>query len=358
MAYQLLASHFRADPKEKLKFHCLLEPCGKPEILVSVSNKSSNLKRHLQVHHKLIYENKFLNSADFELQRLKLLQSCVELVTVNGRPLTALDDSGFQKSIEFQLNYLAQNGCSLTVNSKTIRPYIERAGDAVRKKIKIDLKNRFISVMADVCTKNHRAVLGINAQYYSDGKIQMRTLGMIEMHMRHTGENIKDMIQELLSSYDVSMDQVHAYTTDNATVMLLSGKLLNAAAVEEYSDGEYDFDPDGKFAEIMKNLAEVIGLQYSNILLPSVTGIGCAAHALHTLILDALKDTDELALIGEVRKIMIELRGQIYMIELEARGAKLPFLDVLTRWNSIYAMVNTQFQFYLKRKLKPFESEI
>lgn len=340
MAYQLLASHFRAEPNEKLKFRCLIDPCGKPEVFVSVSNKSSNLKRHLQVHHKQLYENKFLDLADYELQRLKLIQSCVELVTVNGRPLLALEDSGFQKSIEFQLNHLAQNGCSLTVNSKTVRPYIERAGDAMRKKIKIDLKNRFISVMADICTKNHRAVLGINAQYYSAGKIQMRTLGMIEMHMRHTGENIKDLIMQLLSSYDVSMGQVYAYTTDHALAMLLSAKLLNAAAIEEFLDGEYDFDPDGKFAEIMKNLAQVIGLQYSNILLPSVSGIGCAAHALHTMILDALEKTIESSLIAEVRTIMIELRNQINMIDLEARGTKLPFLDVLTRWNSIYAMVN------------------
>lgn len=170
----------------------------------------------------------------------------------------------------------------------------------------------------------------------------LRTIGMIEMHFRHNGENIRDLIMLVLSSYDVSMDQVYAYTTDNALAMLLSAKLLDNAANEfdeQLNEEDYDFDRNGRFAEIMKELSDLIGIAHSSLQLPSITGIGCAAHILQLIIHAALKNTHELTLINKIRGIMKELRNQIYMIEIEARGAKLPLLDGLTRWNSIYIMV-------------------
>lgn len=319
----------------------MIDSCKKP-VTVSKSNRSHNLKRHLQTIHKELYENLFLNLPNHESQRLKLIQSCVEIVTVNGRPLIALEDTGFQKSMEFQLKYLAQNGCPLTVNSKNIKPYIERIADAVRERIKTELSCRLLSVTADIATKNHRAVLGINVQYYSEGKIILRTVGMIEMHLRHSGENIKELITQLLSSYNVSMDQIHSYTTDNAPNIISSGALLNEAA-EEYNEQlnieDFEFNPDGKFAEIFKNLSDLLGRDFAGIQLPSITGIGCAAHILQLIIHEALDKTHEQTIINNVRDIMKELRSQVNMIEIEARGAKLPILDGLTRWNSTYLMV-------------------
>lgn len=338
MAYLLIAAKFKIDLNDKFKYYCLEESCEKL-VKVSKSNKSHNLKRHLEIHHPHIYSSIFSGVNKYEVLRLKLLQSCVELVTVNGRPLIALEDTGFQKSIEFQLDELAAHGVKLTVNRSTIKPYIQRIADAVRENMKIDLKNRWITLMADICTKNHRAVLGINAQYYSDGKIILRSIGMIEMHMRHTGENIKDLIVLLLKSYDVSMDQVYSFTSDNAAAMLRGAKLLSAEVDEQLREDDDDFDPSGNFARIMKELSDMMGKVYLSAQLPSVIGIGCAAHILQTLIHDALAKTYELTMISKVREIMILLRNQIYMIEIEARGAKLPILDGLTRWNSIYLMV-------------------
>lgn len=344
MAYQLILSNFRADPVEKLKYFCIIDSCKKP-VTVSKSNKSHNLKRHLQTIHKELYEKLFLNLPTHKVQRLKLIQSCAEMVTVNGRPLIALEDTGYQKSIAFQLNYLAQNGCPLTVNSRNIKPYIERIADAVREKIKTELSNRLLSVMADIATKNHRAVLAINVQYYSEGQIILRQIGMIEMHLRHSGENIKDLITQLLSSYNISMDQIHSYTTDNGANIVASGGWLNKEA-EQYNEQinieEFESNADGKFAEILKNLSDLLGRDFVGIQLPSITGIGCAAHILQLIIHEALKDTCEQTIINNVREVMKELRNQVNMIEIEARGAKLPILDVITRWNSIYLMVRIE----------------
>lgn len=166
MAYQSILANFRIDPIDKLKYYCLVESCAK-QVMISKSNKSNNFKRHLLQHHKEIHDGTCVDLVDYEIQRLKLIQSGVELVTVNGRPLIALEDTVYQKSIEFQLKYLAQHGCKLTMNAKNIKPYISHIADGIRQKLKIELNNRFISVMTDIATKNHRAVLGINVQYHT-----------------------------------------------------------------------------------------------------------------------------------------------------------------------------------------------
>lgn len=346
MSYLLLVANFRRDPVDKLKFFCLIESCKK-EVLTSKSNKSSNLKRHLEKNHAELYEKTLFGLAEYEVQRLKLLQACVELVTINGRPLIALEDSGFQKSIAFQLNHLAQHGCKLLVSRSTIKPYIERTAVSLREKLKAELKNRTLSIMTDIVTKNHRGILGINAQYYSEGKIHLRTLGMVQMHVRHNAENIRDLIVECLRSYAISMDQVYSYTSDNAANMIASHDRMRIAAIDSteeesttMNENDFDLEFSGSFTKTVRALAELIN-EYSALQLPSITGIGCAAHILQTIIFDALKGTEDKVLINKVRAIVITLRGQVYMIELGARGAKLPIIDSLTRWNSIYFMVSS-----------------
>lgn len=344
MSYQLLLTKFEQNPTNTLKYRCLIDSC-KQEVAVSKSNKTFNLKRHLKNNHNDLFESTFIGRANYEAQRLKLLQSCVELVTVNGRPLIALEDSGFQKSIEFQLNYLAQHGCKLTISRRNIKPYIERTAGSIRERLKTELKNRPLSIMTDIVTKNHRGILGINAQYYSEGKIYLRTLGMVEMHVRHNAENIRDLIVECLASYAISMDQVYAYTSDNAPVMLASHNRMRDAAdalgeEEDTNEDDFDLDLSGSFAKTVKALSDLISAEYATLQLPSITGIGCAAHILQIIIQDVLEKSAEEILVNKVRAIMITLRSQVCMIELAARGAKLPIIDVLTRWNSIYFMVS------------------
>lgn len=47
-----------------------------------------------------------------------IINACVELVTVNGRPYSLMDDTGFKKLLEPVLNGLKKN---ITINSNTIK---------------------------------------------------------------------------------------------------------------------------------------------------------------------------------------------------------------------------------------------
>jgi bifunctional polynucleotide phosphatase/kinase len=78
------------------------------------TNHNGNLERHLQTCHKEIYENllksrmdsesaekdKSVKKIKIEMDSSTLLNACVEMVTVNGRPFTSMSDSGFRKIID------------------------------------------------------------------------------------------------------------------------------------------------------------------------------------------------------------------------------------------------------------------
>lgn len=341
----LILGNFHPDTEDvsNLKYYCDVPNCGS-KISNSRSNKIGNLKRHLKTNHPEIFKIiEGTKNNHFEIKRLKLIQSCVELVTVNGRPFSLLDDSGFQNSIQSVLTELEEAGCKLTVNSSTIGSYIERVGNLIREKITNDLKNRLINVMADIATKHHRSFLAINVQYYNEGKIILRTIGMVEMHVRHSGAAIRDLIVENLKSYGVTMDQIHSFTSDNGPNILSAARLLDEVAKDDdLSYDENDFFRDNqsdRTAEIAKALSQLLSASYAELHLQSVTGINCAAHSLQLAVNEGLEASDATALIYKCREKIKKLRNQVYLIEFRNRGAKYPILDVETRWSSCYLMV-------------------
>lgn len=342
----LILGNFHSDPQDEsnFKYYCDVPQCGS-KIATSRSNKIGNLKRHLKTHHPEIYRIiEGTKTNHFEIKRLKLIQSCVELVTVNGRPYNLLDDSGFHGAIESILTELEEAGCKLTMNSFTIGSYIERVGKLIREKITNDLKNRLINVMADIATKHHRSFLAINVQYYHEGKIILRTIGMVEMHIRHSGAAIKDLIVENLKLYGVTMDQIHSFTSDNGANIISAARLLDDAAKddEDLNYDENDFFRDNQFdrtGEIGKTVSELLCAAYTGLQLQSVTGIKCAAHSLQLAVNEGLEESDAAAIIFKCREKIKKLRNQVYLIEFRNRGAKYPIIDVETRWSSCYLMV-------------------
>ncbi len=63
-------------------------------------------------------------------------------------------------------------------------------------------------------------MLGLNVPFIQDGRLILRTLGMREIYVRHTGQNLKDTVMEILASYGITRDQILSVTTDNGRNML------------------------------------------------------------------------------------------------------------------------------------------
>lgn len=164
-------SFFDIIPEEKEHYNCKL--CNTKKKW----QKKANLVQHLFACHRKEHDEHILEQVDpiaAEEMQLKLLQCMVEKVTINGRPFASLNDSGYVKSIEDKLNVLEKTGCEIKLRDKKysqIKKYISDTSNKICEKIKAEVSGRYASLMLDVATKNHKAILGINIRYIIDDKL-------------------------------------------------------------------------------------------------------------------------------------------------------------------------------------------
>ncbi|KAF2892165.1 hypothetical protein ILUMI_14008 [Ignelater luminosus] len=145
-----------------------------------------------------------------------------------------------------------------------------------------------LSLKIDAATRMDRSFLGINVQYIDmeKQKIILKTLALKEIFVRHTAENLKQIVAEVLDSYKIKRQQIYTFTTDN--------------------------------------------------------GMRCAAHTLQLAVEDALnKDETANALISKARSVVNVLRTPTYTVLLKREKLRKPVIDVVTRWHSKMSMFST-----------------
>lgn len=126
-------------------------------------------------------------------------QCALELVTVDGYPMSLLDKPAFRYLIQSKLNNLANNGHHITINRSLIVNNIEETSDAVRREIMNELKSvHLISLMMDISTKMTLSVLGLIVSFTKDDEVVHRLLGVIPINKRHTGDNIAELVVRIL----------------------------------------------------------------------------------------------------------------------------------------------------------------
>jgi hypothetical protein len=113
-----------------------------------------------------------------------LIEACINLVAVNGRPFEMMKDEGCQMIIDPIIKAIDKNAA---IYSKNIRDLTETYGKMRRKEILTLLKSKLLSKKFDCCTRLDRLMLGLNVQFIQDGRLILRNLGMREIYVRHAG---------------------------------------------------------------------------------------------------------------------------------------------------------------------------
>ena len=103
------------------------------------------------------------------------------MVTVNGRPFKIVEDLGFRKLLNPISQALSDSGNKICVNAETIREEVVMLASKIKKEIKEDIPEKFISLKIDIATRMDRAILGINIQLIKNGKLTLRTIAMKEL---------------------------------------------------------------------------------------------------------------------------------------------------------------------------------
>lgn len=179
----------------------------------------TNLCSHLKTTHWKVYaEIVGIIEEPVEIKRLRLLQNCVSIIALGGRPFAALRDFGFQQIIENHLKELEIAGCPIDLKNPgqyDVHKQLHEAAELVRDEISAAIKNRPISVQLDIGTRLGRSVFGIDVQYIPNSSVVIHNIGMIVMEKSRTGEYLLDRYRSCLKRYNIERKQIVSITGDN-----------------------------------------------------------------------------------------------------------------------------------------------
>lgn len=381
------------------KYKCNIANCGS---IIKAENLSG-LVSHIKHVHESLYRAEInpeiLDEKTIALKKLKFIQDCTEVVTVNGRSFSHLADSGLHGMANESIRILKENKAGIDLSGKftEVKNYIAVVSKKIEDVIKAEAKNRFVSLMCDAGSKNGMSILSMCIQYPIDGVITIRNIGMVRMLKRHRSSYIKELVMNQLALFEIDKLQVIAFTTDNASNMKATVKLFDDD-VEAHMEEEDAEEENGTVHEIIQNhqfdgnvgnftlatINDIIrqydtddndngatgadeGLmlflndEYSlNDAIESlqseiknttinVNDVPCSAHTLQLAVNEAL----DLPIVKTItllcRTAAKLLRRETYVYDLNDVAIKIKIvrMDCQTRWNSTYRMVRVKIIFNL-----------
>lgn len=350
-------------------------------------SKEWNLAQHLRKCHLEIYEELVGQRDTPEVMRLKFMQNCVEIVSVNGRPSSSLLDSGFQRIVKSKLDELRTAGCPVNIshpNLMEVKSHLEKTAQQIQYEITKETQNKPLSLMVDIVTRQRRSICGFSVQYNLNGELKIRSVGMVELLKSHTGKYIAEVIIARLKDFGIKLKQIVTITTDNGSNVLKmvrdvndhlqieinrANQIVSDDRPESNEPEIVNQDTDSLIERLLSNEREIteyafqqlfqevdFNQDYSTILsvmtaefssyepaIWDITGVNCAAHTLQLAIKDALSKLTITYqnVIGLCRCVCKFLRLKSTSVTLDAVGMEhiIPRLETDTRWGSMYLMV-------------------
>lgn len=371
----------------KKKSVCRIDGCDS-----KLSNHSAAI-RHLKNSHGDIYEaiaankikSKFpkpngedLIEIQVKVSTAYIWDAIIELIVFNGLAFATVVSSGFKKLLYPIIAGLQSKNIGLTINTPNLKGKIKNRTAEMKDHIRHELKGKIVCLMLDIATRHNRAIFGINVAFFDGNAVQVRTLAMCPIRMSHTAKNLYELVREILTEYNVLIEQVIAVTTDNAANLKLMTRLMNKDLMNTMRDvmgndftmfsgnipgdiewdddddeevecddeetrerwDEYDFDPEifdtVYFTDLLVSLRKEIASDFCSL----VTSISCAAHTIHLVVSDAIGSCPQIkSTIDRAREMVKKLRTSKLRSLLEKDGLKMSLIDVPTRWASIHTMV-------------------
>lgn len=283
---------------------------------------------------------------------------------------------------------------------------IEDLAQKVRAAISLEIEesDSLVSLMIDIASRHGHSTLGISIQYKTklNWKTVTRTIGMIRLTSSHTGQLICDKVKETLDIYNIDVNRIYAMTTDSGKNVLKSCRDLRALlngddsntviedddqywSEEESSQSQADHhlqrdiqsgnnmlndlaaiavSPSPSTSSSNTNASEMENVTESeqirdfqnlftsnsaDVAVPVIESLLCGAHSLQLCVekaIDNFEKKNRNGLIAKCRNIVRILRTQNFCYIRENAGHKLgALLDVATRWNSKFTMVNNNISY-------------
>ncbi|EEC02755.1 conserved hypothetical protein, partial [Ixodes scapularis] len=262
----------------------------------------------------------------------------VEMIALDGLPLTVTKGQGFKRLIEFLRPDL--NLVSPRTVGRLLDDLAEKCALPALHEELTNVPPRAIHFMVDLWSSRSRAsVLGIRVQFIKGWDLKMHTLSFRHFSGHHTGQQIRQAFEAELSQRGVAASQIGSVVCDNASNMTKAFNMSMIFAdkwlpkVVESDDGE---EPEGNPEECPASEVDV------SAALPACRRMRCTAHTLQLAVNDAIRDDKNVTeLLKQLNSIINIFRRSPYWT---SRLKELCGKDVVpatgTRWNSIISALN------------------
>lgn len=294
--------HNHLNRKHKIK----LEQCpAKNAKLVNDDSSSGSANSSCTLSH---YWTKLTQSST---RHKAISQAIAKAIVLDLRPLDTVNDKGFINLIKvLEPRYELQSRTHIT--QTTIPAMFQTAKEKVRKILD---NSQFIGLSTDGWTSRAaRSYNTITAHVITD-KWQMLdfVISTTEMHGSHTAENLTEDLQHNLEKWGINLSNT-SITTDNAANIVLAIEKCNPQPM---------------------------------------CHVRCMAHVLNLSTRKGLEVTQVQRLLSRVRKVVqyfhkSPLASNVLrrtLSQLEMQDLR-PIIDVTTRWNSSYDMVERYLHLY------------
>ncbi|KAJ8246955.1 hypothetical protein GJAV_G00257150 [Gymnothorax javanicus] len=285
-----------------------------------------------------------------------IIDACVELVTVNGRPFSLMDDSGFRKILGPVLDIA---GRTVRIDSSSIRDMVSVIAARERENLRNWLKGKLLMLKVDAATYQDRSVLGINVQFTEGERIVLQTLAVKELHESPTDSYISSVVREVLNTYGIDMKQVYSITVDDGVTIPNVELLLQGSEYSEDDSVEVGDQQDKE--ENATNFKGPLTWGNGNGLLtldlyetsgnitgeihsicsggPILRGTKSSAHLFHLAVDDALQDSAVRSLISKARLICKKLQTPNVSVCLRRVRQRTAIVDRPSAWLSTHDML-------------------
>lgn len=355
------------------RYKCLVDDCN------TILGSSSTAIRHLKSRHQNIVDSihnlkKDQNQDDsiefkFRVSPTIFWNAIIHIIVFGAIAFTILKSKGFQYLINPFVAAFRSSGVQCSVNRINVQSKIDERAKEIKNIIKNEVDGKMVCLLLDIASRYNRSVFGINIAYFHNGKVRYRTIGMHSLKISQTARNLYDIVLSKLSEFGIVIDQIFAVTTDNGKNLIKLSKLIESelsnsneseGEMDENSDDddspesqenyhnafdepidEYLFDPEifneEYFRDLLQNVRKEFNCSYDGLF----TGITCAAHGLHLVVIKALSLCNGIELLVQKCRVVVKkLRTPNLRGVLDERGKKSAVLDVKTRWSSTFNMVN------------------
>jgi hypothetical protein len=330
-----------------MKKHLKSHPEVNNQILEAEKREAAEGNRSKKLKVGVTGERCLPQNVNITISQEVIIEGLVELCTVNGRPLSIVDDSGFKKIVSPIAEALR-----ITINKPNVREFIIQAAEKIRMNLAKKLHGKIYYLKADSATRLHRSILGVNCQYYCPdiGRLRIATLAMTEVKTSSTADTIKNFILETQKKFNLSLKHCKGWTTDNGSNYVKTGKILdilqalgNEEEGVEYESIEY-LDKKAFYDAMSKSIHKFMDR------------LKCWPHTMQLAVTTFLEDkcvSDSLDLADTIAKA---LRCPTMRKRIDEKNLKHAKLRNKTRWSSTFDQIKSIID--LKSVCKEFEDVV